>query len=90
MLITSFQGFQTKPVIVWALFQCTQDHDEYLQVYVRRFLRLRDQAPTVPNEIVIKAMIKGLCLGPVAQYFDRKPPQSLEKLLQKTHEYIDR
>jgi hypothetical protein len=60
MLVTSFQGFQTKPVTAQALFQCTQDHEEYLQAYVRRFLRLRAQAPTVPNEIVIEAMIKGL------------------------------
>jgi hypothetical protein len=72
-----------KPVTAQALFQCTQDHEEYLQAYVRRFLRLRAQAPTVPNEIVIKAMIKGLRLGPTAQYFARKPPQTLEKLLQK-------
>jgi hypothetical protein len=34
MLITSFQGFQTKPVIVEALFQCIQDHEEYLQANV--------------------------------------------------------
>jgi hypothetical protein len=60
MLVTSFQGFQTKPVTAQALFQCTQDHEEYLQAYVRRFLRLRAQAPTVPNEIVFEAMIKGL------------------------------
>jgi hypothetical protein len=59
MLITSFQGFQTKPVTAQALFQCTQDHEEHLQAYVRRFLRLRAQASTVPNEIVIEAMIKG-------------------------------
>jgi hypothetical protein len=65
-----------------------QDHEEYLQVYVRRFLRLRAQAPTVPNEIVIEAMIKGLRLGPTTQYFARKPPQTLEKLLQKMDEYI--
>jgi hypothetical protein len=38
MLVTSFQGFQTKPVTAQALFQCTQDHEEYLQAYVRRFL----------------------------------------------------
>jgi hypothetical protein len=88
MLITSFQGFQTKPVIAQALFQCTQDHEEYLQAYVRRFLRLRAQAPIVPNEIVIKAMIKGLRPGPMAQYFARKPPQTLEKLLQKMDDYI--
>jgi hypothetical protein len=88
MLITSFQGFQTKPVTAQALFQCTQDHEEYLQAYVRRFLRLRAQAPTVPNEIVIEAMIKGLRPGPSAQYFARKPPQTLEKLLQKMDEYI--
>jgi hypothetical protein len=88
MLLTSFQGFQTKPITAQALFQCTQDHEEYLQAYVRRFLRLRAQAPTVPNEIVIEAMIKGLRPGPSAQYFARKPPQTLEKLLQKMDEYI--
>jgi hypothetical protein len=88
MLITSFQGFQTKPVIAQALFQCKQDHEEYLQAYVRRFPRLRAQAPTVPNEIIIEAMIKGLRPGPIAQYFARKPPQTLEKLLQKMDEYI--
>jgi hypothetical protein len=49
---------------------------------------LRAQAPTVPNEIVIEAMIKGLRPGPSAQYFARKPPQTLEKLLQKMDEYI--
>jgi hypothetical protein len=49
---------------------------------------LRAQAPTVPNEIVIEAMIKGLRPGPTAQYFARKPPQTLEKLLLKMDEYI--
>jgi hypothetical protein len=39
--------------------------------------------PIVPNEIVIEAMIKGLRPRPTAQYFARKPPQTLEKLLQK-------
>jgi hypothetical protein len=42
----------------------------------------------VPNEIVIEAMIKGLRPSPTAQYFARKPPQTVEKLLQKTDEYI--
>jgi hypothetical protein len=88
MLVTSFQGFQTKPITAQALFQCTQDHEEYLQASVRRFLRLRAQAPIVPNEIVIEAMIKGLQPVPTAQYFARKPPQNLEKLLQKMDEYI--
>jgi hypothetical protein len=59
-----------------------------LQAYVRRFLRLRAQAPTVPNEIVIEAMIKVLLTGPTVQYFARKPPQTLEKHLQKMDEYI--
>jgi hypothetical protein len=34
MLVTSFQGFQTKPVTAQALFQRMQDHEEYLQAYV--------------------------------------------------------
>jgi hypothetical protein len=42
----------------------------------------------MPNEIVVEAMIKGLRPGPTAQYFARKPPQTLEKLLQKMDEYI--
>jgi hypothetical protein len=33
-------------------------------------------------------MIKGLQPGPIAQYFARKPPQTLEKLVQKMDEYI--
>jgi hypothetical protein len=37
----------------------------------------------VPNEIVIEAMIKGLQQGPTAQYFAKKPPQTLEKLLRR-------
>jgi hypothetical protein len=72
--VTSFQGFQMKPVTALALFQCTQDYEEYLQAYVRRLLHLRAQAPTVPNEIVIEAMIKRLRPGPTTQYFARKPP----------------
>jgi hypothetical protein len=40
------------------------------------------------HEIVIEAMIKGLRPGPTTQYFARKPPQTLEKLLQKMDEYI--
>jgi hypothetical protein len=88
MLVNSFQGFQTKPVTAQALFQCTQNHEEYIHAYVRRFLRLRAQAPIVPNEIVIEAMIKGLRPEPATQYFARKPPQTLEKLLQKMDEYI--
>jgi hypothetical protein len=35
---------------------------------------MRAQAPTVPNEILIEAMIKGLRPGPTAQYFARKSP----------------
>jgi hypothetical protein len=42
----------------------------------------------VPNEIVIEAMIKGLRPEPTTQYFARKSPQTLEKLLQKMDEYI--
>jgi hypothetical protein len=34
MLVTSFHDFQTKSVTAQALFQCTQDHEEYLQAYV--------------------------------------------------------
>jgi hypothetical protein len=58
----------------------------------RSFISLVDPGdiypPQVPNEIVIEAMIKGLRPGPTAQYFARKPPQTLEKLLQKMDEYI--
>jgi hypothetical protein len=35
-----------------------------------------------------EAMIKGLRPGPTAQFFARKHPQTLEKLIQKMDEYI--
>jgi hypothetical protein len=36
----------------------------------------------------ISLLFKGLRPGPTVQYFARKPPQTLEKLLQKMDEYI--
>jgi hypothetical protein len=51
-------------------------------------MRLKAHAPTMPNEIVLEAMIKGLRLGPKTQYFTSKPPQNLEKFLHKMDEYI--
>lgn len=70
------------------MFQCAQEQDEYLQAHVQRFLRLRAHAPSVQDDIVTEAMIKGLRLGPATQYFARKLPHSLEKLLQKMDECI--
>jgi hypothetical protein len=54
-----FSRILDEAVTAQALFQCTQDHDEYLQAYARRFLWLQAQATTVPNEIVTEAMMKG-------------------------------
>lgn len=70
-----------KPITMQALFQCTQEQDEYLQSYVRRFLHFKAHAPTVQDDIVTEAMIKGLHSSQAAQYFARKIPHSLEKLL---------
>jgi hypothetical protein len=42
----------------------------------------------VPNAIVIEAMIKGASARTYGSVFCRKPPQTLEKLLQKMYEYI--
>jgi hypothetical protein len=36
MLVTSFQGFQTKPITVQALFQCTQDAHKTMRNTFRR------------------------------------------------------
>jgi hypothetical protein len=36
-----------------------QKQHEYIQAYVRRFLRLRAQAPSVPDGIVVEAVVKG-------------------------------
>jgi hypothetical protein len=52
-------------------------------LFVQRFLGLQAQAPVVQDDIVIEVMVKGLRPRPAAQYFSRKPPHSLEKLLQK-------
>lgn len=87
LLLTSFQGFQTKHVTAQALFKYAQDLNEYLQAYVRRFLCLCARVTSVPDDIVVESMVKGLRPGPETQYFAWKPPNSLEKLLQKMNEY---
>ena len=37
ILLTNFQGFQTKPITTQALFQYAQEQDEYLQAFVYGF-----------------------------------------------------
>jgi hypothetical protein len=69
-------------------FSRLPDEASHSSGLVSMYASLRAQAPTMPNEIVIEAMIKGLRPGPTVQYFARKPPQTLEKLLQKMDEYI--
>jgi hypothetical protein len=41
-----------------------------------------EQAPMVPNETIIEAMIKGLHPRPEIQYFARKPPISRKAFLE--------
>jgi hypothetical protein len=55
---------------------------------MRKSTRIRAQTQAVQDDIVIEAMVKGLRPGPIAQYFAREPPHSLEKLLQKMDKYI--
>jgi hypothetical protein len=70
------------------LFQCAKDHDKYLQAYVRRFLRLRAKAPSVPYDIAIEVMIKGLRPSPKAKVFCKKITSFSGKVATKMDEYI--
>jgi hypothetical protein len=54
-------GLSNKASDCSSLFVCTQYHEEYLQAYIRRFLRLKAQAIMIPNEIVIEANIAIFC-----------------------------
>jgi hypothetical protein len=77
LLIMFLRTFGRRRPPTLLLLKCTQDHDEYHQAFAQRFLQLHAQAPTIPNEIVIEAMAKGLLLGPTTQYFAKRPPKTL-------------
>ena len=59
-----------------------------MSIICQRALRLRAYAAAIQHDIVIEAMVKALKTGPTTQHYARKPPHSLEKLLQKMDEYI--
>jgi hypothetical protein len=88
MILTSFQGFQSKLVTVHLYCSVHRNQMNISNHFFQRSLRLRAWAPAIQDDIVIEAMVKALKPGPTTQHYARKPPHSLEKLLQKMDEYI--
>ena len=51
-----------------------------MQMYLRRFVECKAQAPNVSDEVVIEAAIKGLRIGPYAQRLARKTLKTVAEL----------
>jgi hypothetical protein len=48
----------------------------------------RSQIPEADNKTTIKALIKGLTLGPTASHLTRKKPKTIDELFHELEEYI--
>ena len=85
--MANFQDYQEQPVTSQSLFNCKQEANESLQSYFRRFTSIKTQATNIPDIVVIEAAINGLRIGSCAEYFVRKPPQTIQELYSKIIEY---
>ena len=45
------------------------------------------EAPNVPEDVTIKAAIKGLCIGPFVAHLAREKPRTIEDLYSKFEKY---
>jgi hypothetical protein len=70
------------------LYNCKQKDREALRDFVRRFMQQRSQIPEADDKTTIKALIKGLTLGPTASHITRKKPKTVEELFHELEEYI--
>jgi hypothetical protein len=54
----------------------------------RRFMQQRSQLPEEDDKTTIKALIKGLTLGPTASHLTRKKPKTIDELFHELEEYM--
>lgn len=78
--MSNFQGLINESLTSSELFQCKQQPQESLKEYYQQFIHLKEKAPNVPEEVVIKAAMEGLKVGPFASHLAREKPSSLEQL----------
>jgi hypothetical protein len=70
------------------LYNCNQKDREPLRNFVRRFMQQRSQIPEADDKTTIKALIKGLTLGPTASHLIQKKPKTIDELFHELEEYI--
>lgn len=85
--MTNFQGFANESLTSSDLFQCKQQPKESLKQYYQRFVHLKAKAPNKPEEVTIKAAIKGLRIGPFVGHLARVNPSSIEDLYNVFEKY---
>jgi hypothetical protein len=70
------------------LYNCKPKDREPLQNFVRRFTQQRSQIPEADEKTTIKALIKGLTLGPTTSQLTRNKPKTIDELFHELEEYI--
>jgi hypothetical protein len=84
----AFQMFHDTTAESSDLYNCKQKDRGPLRKFVRRFMQQRFQIPEVDDKTTIKALIKGLTLGPTASHMTRKKPKTIDELFHELEEYI--
>jgi hypothetical protein len=84
----AFQMFHDTTAESSDLYNCKHKDREPLRNFVRRFMQQRSQIPETNDKTTIKALIKGLTLGPTASHLTRKKPKTIDELFHELEEYI--
>jgi hypothetical protein len=87
-ILTNFKGFTSESLTSTDLFQSKQNQGEALKDYFYRFVLVKARALNIPEEVAIKAAIKGLHIGPFAAHLAREKPTSMQNLYSKIEKYF--
>lgn len=86
-MIANFRGFLGAPEAPERLKRISQQPNEALSEYYRRFLRLKSQCPKVPEELMTEYTIQRLRASPLSSKFTKKHPLTLQDMCSKFEEY---
>jgi len=85
--LLNFQGFQSELSTEEDFLSCMQYEKETLPEFCRRFLRLKAQAPEVPNDQVISQAIKALRAGQLHSHLTRERPRTIQELYENFEKF---
>ena len=86
-ILANFKGLISESLTSMDMFQCKRNQGEALKDYFQKFMQMKAKAPNVPEDVAIKAAIKGLHIGPFVAHLAREKPWTIADLYSEFEKY---